>query len=188
GRHTSFSRDWSSDVCSSDLRLARRSSRARGRGDGLDVAGGLGRRLPPARRDGTRAAGGACELQGGRGAELPRRARAARRRERRAHPAARRSAPPRALPARGARARRRVPRRMPARRRSLRRGRGRDARRADAEEGLRRPRRSGTLSFAALSGGVLAAIAAAIGLTVLALYLLRRTPKPQVVSSVTFWM
>jgi len=44
------------------------------------------------------------------------------------------------------------------------------------------------LSFAALSGGVLAAIAAAIGLTVLALYLLRRTPKPQVVSSVTFWM
>ena len=44
------------------------------------------------------------------------------------------------------------------------------------------------MTFAALSASILAAIAGAIGLTVLALYLLRRTPKPQVVSNVTFWM
>lgn len=44
------------------------------------------------------------------------------------------------------------------------------------------------MSFAAFSGAVLAAIAGAIGLTVLGLYLLRRTPKPQLVSNVTFWM
>ena len=44
------------------------------------------------------------------------------------------------------------------------------------------------MTFAALSATIIAAIAGAIGLTVLALYLLRRTPKPQVVSNVTFWM
>ena len=44
------------------------------------------------------------------------------------------------------------------------------------------------MTFAALSATLLAGIAGAIGLTVLALYLLRRTPKPQVVSNVTFWM
>ena len=44
------------------------------------------------------------------------------------------------------------------------------------------------MTFAALSATILAGIAGAIGLTVLALYLLRRTPKPQVVSNVTFWM
>ncbi|MBX3273967.1 MAG: VWA domain-containing protein [Sandaracinaceae bacterium] len=44
------------------------------------------------------------------------------------------------------------------------------------------------MTFAGLALSTIAAIAAAIGLTVLALYLLRRTPRPQVVSNVTFWM
>lgn len=44
------------------------------------------------------------------------------------------------------------------------------------------------MTFAAFSWTTIAALAAGAGLTVLALYLLRRTPKPQLVSSVTFWM
>ncbi len=44
------------------------------------------------------------------------------------------------------------------------------------------------MSFAAFGWGTLAAIAGGIALTVLALYLLRRTPRPQIVSNVTFWM
>ncbi len=44
------------------------------------------------------------------------------------------------------------------------------------------------MTFAGLSWGALAAIAGGISLTVLALYMLRRTPKPQLVSSVIFWM
>ncbi len=44
------------------------------------------------------------------------------------------------------------------------------------------------MTFAALGWSTLAAIAGGIALTVLALYMLRRTPKPQVVSNVTFWM
>lgn len=44
------------------------------------------------------------------------------------------------------------------------------------------------MTFAAFGWTALLGTAAAIGLVVLALYLLRRTPKPQVVSNVTFWM
>lgn len=44
------------------------------------------------------------------------------------------------------------------------------------------------MTFAALGWTTLAAIAGAIAVTVLALYMLRRTPKPQLVSNVTFWM
>jgi hypothetical protein len=44
------------------------------------------------------------------------------------------------------------------------------------------------MTFAAFPWTVVAGIAAAIGLVVLALYLLRRTPRPQFVSNVTFWM
>ncbi|HEY8427634.1 MAG TPA: VWA domain-containing protein [Sandaracinaceae bacterium] len=44
------------------------------------------------------------------------------------------------------------------------------------------------MTFAAFGWAALAGIAAAVGLTVLALYLLRRTPRPQVVSNVRFWM
>lgn len=44
------------------------------------------------------------------------------------------------------------------------------------------------MSFAALSGAALAAIAGAIACVVLALYLLRRTPKPRLVSNVSFWL
>ena len=44
------------------------------------------------------------------------------------------------------------------------------------------------MTFAGLSWGAIAGIAGGIGLTVLALYLLRRTPRPQLVSNVTFWM
>lgn len=44
------------------------------------------------------------------------------------------------------------------------------------------------MTFAAFSWTTLAAIAGAAGLGVLALYLLRRTPRPQLVSNVTFWM
>ncbi|HJL18446.1 MAG TPA: BatA and WFA domain-containing protein [Sandaracinaceae bacterium LLY-WYZ-13_1] len=44
------------------------------------------------------------------------------------------------------------------------------------------------MTFASFGWGALAAIAGATALTVLGLYLLRRTPKPQLVSNVTFWM
>ncbi len=44
------------------------------------------------------------------------------------------------------------------------------------------------MTFAAFGWGTLAAIAGGAGLTVLMLYLLRRTPKPQLVSNVQFWM
>ncbi|MCA9607841.1 MAG: BatA and WFA domain-containing protein [Myxococcales bacterium] len=44
------------------------------------------------------------------------------------------------------------------------------------------------MTFAAFAWSTLAAIAGGAALTVLALYLLRRTPKPQLVSNVTFWM
>jgi hypothetical protein len=44
------------------------------------------------------------------------------------------------------------------------------------------------MTFAAFGAATLAAIAGATALTVLVLYLLRRTPKPQLVSNVTFWM
>lgn len=44
------------------------------------------------------------------------------------------------------------------------------------------------MTLAAFSWTTIAAIAAGAGLTVLALYLLRRTPKPQLVSNVQFWM
>lgn len=44
------------------------------------------------------------------------------------------------------------------------------------------------MSLAAFSWGILGAIAGGIALTVLVLYLLRRTPRPQIVSNVTFWM
>ncbi|MFK7989728.1 MAG: BatA and WFA domain-containing protein [Sandaracinaceae bacterium] len=44
------------------------------------------------------------------------------------------------------------------------------------------------MTFAALGWGALGGLAALTGLTVLGLYMLRRTPKPQLVSNVTFWM
>jgi Ca-activated chloride channel family protein len=44
------------------------------------------------------------------------------------------------------------------------------------------------MTFAAFGWGTLAAIAGGVALTVLALYLLRRTPRPQFVSNVAFWM
>lgn len=44
------------------------------------------------------------------------------------------------------------------------------------------------MTFAAFGWGTLAAIAGGVGLTVLAFYMLRRTPKPQLVSNVQFWM
>ncbi|MCB9596527.1 MAG: VWA domain-containing protein [Sandaracinaceae bacterium] len=44
------------------------------------------------------------------------------------------------------------------------------------------------MTFAAFAWSTIAAIAGGAALTVLALYLLRRTPRPQVVSNVTFWM
>ncbi len=44
------------------------------------------------------------------------------------------------------------------------------------------------MTFAGLGWTTLLGVAGAIGLVVLGLYLLRRTPKPQVVSNVTFWM
>lgn len=44
------------------------------------------------------------------------------------------------------------------------------------------------MTFAGFGLGALASIAGGAALTVLALYLLRRTPKPQLVSNVTFWM
>ncbi|MEQ9701793.1 MAG: BatA and WFA domain-containing protein [Sandaracinaceae bacterium] len=44
------------------------------------------------------------------------------------------------------------------------------------------------MTFAGLSWGLLGGLAGLTALTVLALYLLRRTPKPQLVSNVTFWM
>lgn len=44
------------------------------------------------------------------------------------------------------------------------------------------------MTFAAFSWAAVAAIAGGAGLSVLVLYLLRRTPKPQLVSNVTFWM
>jgi Ca-activated chloride channel family protein len=44
------------------------------------------------------------------------------------------------------------------------------------------------MTFAAFPWTTVAAIAAGIGLVVLALYMLRRTPRPQFVSNVTFWM
>ena len=44
------------------------------------------------------------------------------------------------------------------------------------------------MTFAAFGWTTLAAIAGAAGLGVLVLYLLRRTPRPQMVSNVTFWM
>jgi Ca-activated chloride channel homolog len=44
------------------------------------------------------------------------------------------------------------------------------------------------MSFAAFAWTTIAAIAGGTALGVLALYLLRRTPRPQIVSNVTFWM
>ncbi|MCC6873622.1 MAG: BatA and WFA domain-containing protein [Sandaracinaceae bacterium] len=44
------------------------------------------------------------------------------------------------------------------------------------------------MSFAAFAPWIVGAIAGGIALAVLALYLLRRTPRPQVVSNVRFWM
>ncbi|HHH29024.1 MAG TPA: VWA domain-containing protein, partial [Polyangiaceae bacterium] len=44
------------------------------------------------------------------------------------------------------------------------------------------------MTFAAFTWPILAGIAAAAGLAVLVLYLLRRTPRPQLVSNIAFWM
>lgn len=44
------------------------------------------------------------------------------------------------------------------------------------------------MTFASFGWGTLAALGGGTALAVLALYLLRRTPKPQLVSNVTFWM